>query len=72
MKGQARQRVRPAVQLLSNSVATATERFLDRREEANYVRTLDRGFDALNAQSPADAKELRRGMRPDIQLIQTG
>ena len=71
VKGQARQRVRLAVQLLSNSVATAAERFLDRREEGSYVRTLDRGFDALNAQSPADAKELRRGMRPDSSVHQS-
>ncbi|KAF0288772.1 Transposable element P transposase [Amphibalanus amphitrite] len=65
VKGQARQRVRPAVQLLSNSVATAAERFLGRREEAEFIRVLDRGLDALNGQNLADAKKLRRGMSGD-------
>ena len=52
VRGQARQRVRPAVQLLSNSVATAAERFCGRSEEAEFIRVLDRGLDALNAHNP--------------------
>lgn len=63
VKGQARQRVRPAIQLLSNSVATAAERFTDRFEEARYIRIFDSGIDALNGQCPVDPKPLRRGMR---------
>ena len=65
VRGQARQRVRPAVQLLSNSVAAAAERFCGRSEEAKFIRVLDRGLDALNAHNPTDPKELRRGMRAD-------
>ena len=65
VSGQARQRVRPAAQLLSASVSTAVSTFLGRPEEARYLMIFDRGFDALNGQCPTDRKPLRRGIGGD-------
>ena len=59
--GQARQRVRPAVQLLSATSALALERYLGRDEEALFLRVVDNGFDVLNAGHPGDVKPFRRG-----------
>ena len=63
MAGQARQRVRPAVQLLSATSALALERYLGRTEAAEFVKTVDEGFDVLNAGHPDDVKPHRRGYR---------
>ncbi|KAF0310604.1 Transposable element P transposase [Amphibalanus amphitrite] len=58
---QARQRVRPAVQLLSATSALALERYLGRDEAARFFRVVDDGFDVLNAGHPPDVKPFRRG-----------
>lgn len=64
VRGMARQKVRPSVELLSNSVAVAMERYLDgAHEEARVVRLFDSAFDVLNAIHPGDRKPLRRGYR---------
>ncbi|KAF0296709.1 Transposable element P transposase [Amphibalanus amphitrite] len=73
VKGQARQKVRPAAQLLSSSVATALEMFHPEKEEADFVRLCDSVFDVLNGHSPGDAKPLKRGLGhadfPQLQVL---
>ena len=61
VENQARQRVRPAVQLLSATSALAMERYLGRHEEASFLRIVDNGFDVLNAGHRTDVKPFRRG-----------
>ncbi|KAF0305951.1 Transposable element P transposase [Amphibalanus amphitrite] len=61
VKNMARQKVRPAMELLSATVALAIERHLGRREEVRALRVLDSGMDVLNAIHPKDVKPLRRG-----------
>ncbi|KAF0297764.1 Transposable element P transposase [Amphibalanus amphitrite] len=74
VKGQARQKVRPAAQLLSSSVATALEMFHpEKKEEADFIRLCDSVFDVLNGHSPGDAKPLKRGLghadSPQLQVL---
>ena len=59
----ARQKVRPAMELVSSSVALAIERHLGRPEEVRALRVFDSGMDVLNAIHPGDVKPLRRGYR---------
>ena len=66
IKGQARQKVQPAAQLLSCSVATALELFHpDKKEEADFIRLCDSALDVLNGHSPGDVKPLKRGLGRD-------
>ncbi|KAF0297803.1 Transposable element P transposase [Amphibalanus amphitrite] len=61
--GQARQKVRPAAQLLSRSTAKAIERFIPQEKAAaDFIRLCNDGFDVLNGQSPCDSNRLRRGL----------
>ena len=54
--------MRPAAQLLSASVATATGQFFPEKEaERDFVATVDAGFDVLNARAYSDPKPLRQG-----------
>ncbi|KAF0297948.1 Transposable element P transposase [Amphibalanus amphitrite] len=61
VSGLARQKVRPAMQLLSASSALALSRYMDKEEEARLLRIVDDGFDVLNSGHPGDTKPLRRG-----------
>ena len=59
--GLARQKVRPAMQLLSSTSALAMRRYMGKEEEARFLRVVDEGFDVLNSAHPKDVKPLRRG-----------
>ena len=59
--GMARQKVRPAYQLLSASCALALRRYTEKKVEADFFSIVDAGMDVLNAGHPADVKSLRRG-----------
>ncbi|KAF0306299.1 Transposable element P transposase [Amphibalanus amphitrite] len=59
--GMARQKVRPAYQLLSASCALALRRYTEKKVEADFFSIVDAGMDVLNAGHPADVKLLRRG-----------
>ena len=62
ISGMARQKVRPALQLISSSTATVIERFLPgKAEEARVIKVMDAACDVLNAINPRDKKVLRRG-----------
>ena len=63
VKNMARQKVRPAMELLSATVALAIERHLGRQEEVRALRVFDAGMDVLYAIHPMDVKPLRRGYR---------
>ena len=61
-----RQKVRPAMQLISSSAAHCMRHFLtdgDYTEEARVVQLFDDVCDILNSASPADPKTLRRGYK---------
>ena len=56
------QKVRSAMQLVSNTTATCLERYFpDRQEEGRVVRLFDKMTDVLNGIHPGDRKPLRRG-----------
>ena len=58
----ARQKVRPAYQLISASCALAMERYLEETAEpVRILRLFDAVGDLLNAANPCDNKPLRRG-----------
>ena len=58
----ARQKVRPAYELLSASCGLAVQRYIPGKEkEAAFLFTIDSGMDVLNSGHPRDAKPLRRG-----------
>ena len=58
----ARQKVRPAYQLISASSALAMERHMeDTAEPVHVLRLFDAAGDVLNAAKPCDNKPLRRG-----------
>ena len=62
--GMALQKVRPALQLVSETMATVIERHLPKKtEEARVIRVMDAACDVLNAIHPNDLKVLRRGYR---------
>ena len=57
--GSARQRVRPAAQLLSHSTATAMKcLFPDKEKQANWVQTVNDWFDVCNSRLRLDKKKL--------------
>ena len=49
------------MQLLSASSALALSRYMDKEEEARFLRVIDGGFDVLNSGHPGDVKRLRQG-----------
>ena len=49
------------MQLLSSSSALALSRYLQKEEEARFLRTIDEGFDVPNSGHPGDVKRLRQG-----------
>ena len=58
----ARQKVRPAYELISASSALALRRYkTDKEKEAGFLETFDNGMDVLNSAHLRDAKPLRRG-----------
>ena len=58
----ARQKVRPAYQLVSASSALALRRhMIDKEKEADFIEKFDSGMDVLNSAHPGDVKLLRRG-----------
>ena len=57
----ARQKVRPAYQLLNASSALALRRYTTKKTEADFFEIIDAGMDVLNAGHPGDVKLLRRG-----------
>lgn len=62
VKGMARQKVRPALQLLSATTASAIERYIPgKQREARFIRLFDSFGDILNAGFLGDTKPLRRG-----------
>ena len=72
--GMARQKVRPAYQLISASSALALRRHKTGKEkEADFLETFDSGMDVLNSGHPGDVKPLRRGYsgKPDQEAALT-